>query len=218
MAIVEGPTDICNLALDAIGQTGISDVENPSTTTEEIMARHYDTVRRQLLSDWVWNFAKKRQLLSRSGSGLFDYADAYALPNDFLRFISVNGFDEVTAERDYDIEGRNLLLNNGGAPTIRARYIRDVTDPQEMSAQFINIFALTLAVRVSYKFTLKKSLLEQLKQELAADLMKAVSVDGQQRPPRRVQRSKYLSARRTMSGGSGYYANANYDAELIEGP
>lgn len=214
---IEGPTDIANLALDAIGQTNISDVENPSTTTEEIMARHYDQVRRQVLSDWVWNFAKWREKISRSGTPAFDFADAYALPNDYLRYLSVNGYNELTFEQDYDLSGRDLLLNNGGAPTVNLRYIRDVKDPNLMSAQFINVFALTLAVRVSYKFTLKKGLLEQVKQELAADLMKAVSVDGQMRPPKRVQRSKFLGARRLM-GGDSYYANPNYDAELIEGP
>lgn len=201
------PIDVCNLALDFLGQTPIASIDTPTTSAEEICARHYDQVRRQLLREWVWNFAKRRVSLSRIGAPGFDFADEYALPNDCLRVLSVGGDVEVAQEKNFDIQGRSILLNNGGAASTTLRYIADVTNPQEMDATFINLLALALALKISYKFTLKKGLTDQLSQQYAADLPKAVTIDGQERPPRRIQRSKYLTARRVHSTTTAYPTN-----------
>jgi len=200
------PVEICNLALDFLGQPSIADIEAPSTAAEGICARHYDQVRRQLLREWVWNFAKKRVTIFRSGTPAFDFADQYALPNDFVRFLSAGGDREIDQGLDYDIEGRNLLTNSGGAASIGLRYIYDVKDPQQMDAAFINLLALALALKIGYKFTLKKGLVEQLSAQYAADLPKGISIDGQERPPRRIQRSKYHRAR--LIGSTGNVADA----------
>lgn len=180
----------------------MANIEAPTTPAEGVCARHYDQVRRQLLREWVWNFAKKRVTIFRSGTPAFDFADQYPLPNDFIRFLSVGGTREVDQGRDYDIEGRNLLMNNGGAASIGLRYIYDVKDPQQFDAAFINLLALALSLKIAYKFTLKKGLVEQLSAQYAADLPKGISIDGQERPPIRVQRSKYLRARQIGSTGN----------------
>lgn len=205
MAIATSAVDICNLALDLLSQTPVVDIDAPTTREEEICARHYDKVRRQLLRDWVWNFAKKRVMLSRSGTPEFDFADEYVLPNDCLRVLSVAGESEIFQEKDYDIEGRNILLNNGGAASVGLRYIADITNPQLMDAGFINVFSQALALSMAYKFSLKKGLVEQIANQYRLDLPKAVSIDGQERPPRRIQRSKYHRAR--LMGSSGIYAD-----------
>lgn len=202
MAEINAAVDICNLALSHLGQKPISGIDSPETQAEAVCALHYNPTRRRLLRDWVWNCAKKRVTLSRTGTPEFDFTDAYALPNDFVRFLSVGGEYEVDQERDYDIEGSTLLINNDGAASAKMRYIYDLKDVKKMDASFIDTLALLLAVRMSYAFTLKKGLRDELRDMLKEELPKAVTVDGQERPPRRIQRSKYLSARRTGSVSS----------------
>lgn len=214
---INAAVDICNLALSHLGQNRISDIENPQTASEETMALHYDQVRRLCIEDWTWKFARKRAVVSRDAANEpeFDYADAYQMPNDCVRVISVNGDREIDYDPNIDIEGRHILMNNGGAATINLRYMADISDVKKMPARFINVFALTLALKTAYAYTLKKGLVEQLSEQLKLDLPKAVSVDGQQRPPKRVQKSKYIAARRL--GHSSLYANPLYDAEIVEG-
>jgi hypothetical protein len=197
MSLPLAPVDIVNLALDHLSQPPITSIDAPTTPEEEICARWYDQVRQMLLREYVWNFAKKRATITRAGDPEFDFDDKYTLPNDCLRVLSIQGDIEVAQEQDYDIEGRYILLNNGGGSSITLRYISDVTDIQQWDVLFKNIVVLTLALRLAYKFTLKKGVVEQINALLKLDLAKAVSVDGQERPPRRIQRSKYLNARRS---------------------
>ncbi len=192
--------DICNMALDHIGQASVSDIDSPSTVEEETCARWYDHTRRSLLRDYVWNFAKRRATISRTGTPLFDWADSYQLPNDFVRFLSVKGEIEVTRETDYDIEGDQIQLNNGGAASTSLRYIYDSQTPTEWDSLFINVLALSLAYNMAYAFTLKKGVVSTVSDKLTLALPKAITVDGQERPARRVQRSKYLTKRRLGIG------------------
>lgn len=196
---VSAPTtdvDICNIALDHLGQPPVNSIENPTSTQEYILQRHYAKVRRSLLRQYVWNFAKARAMVSRAGTPEFDYEDEYQLPNDCVRILSVGGERETTYKREYDIEGRKLLLNNGGESTLKLRYIKDVTNVTLWDALFVELMTYMLAEALAYKVTLKKGVKEQITEHIKLLLSKAISIDGQERPPRRVQRSVYLTARR----------------------
>lgn len=199
MTTIISNSGICNLALDYLGERGnVSDIENPTTDEEIVMARHYDTVRRGLLREYIWNFAKKRATISRTGTPSFDYADEYLLPADCVRLLSISNSDVSyqSLRRDYDIEERKLLINASGAVSLRVRYIYDHTDVSKWDSLFLRLMALYLAEAVAYKFTLKKGVTEQINGMIAQLIPKTVSIDGQERPPRRIQRSKYISARR----------------------
>lgn len=199
--------DIINLALDLIGQKPISTIDAPTTEMETIAARWYDQVRRSLLREYVWNFAKARRVLARSGTPAFDYDDEYALPNDFLRFLSIGGDWEEVQELDYDIVGRCIQLDNDGSNSLKLRYIKDETVVTKFDPLFISLLSLNLALKLSYKVTLRKGVRDQVSQLLAIETPKAVSVDGQERPPRRIQRSKWMRMRRYggYAGVAGKY-------------
>ena len=200
-AVPASEVEICNLALDRFGERPIANIDNPQTTAEITMARHFAQVRQELLRKYVWNFGKKRASISRSGTPEFDYADKYQLPNDFVRLLSVNGDTEVQQSKDYDIEGRELLIDASGAASIKIRYIKDVTDVSQWDSLFRTCMILSLALATAYQFTKKKALVDQINGLLAAELPDAVSIDGQEKPPVRIQRSKYLAARQ-MGGYS----------------
>ena len=187
------PVEVCNLALDYIGEKPIASIEAPTSTQEETMLRWYDHVRLTVLREYVWNFAQQYATLARSGDGDAQYADAYLLPNDCVRVNTV-GSDRYNPITCFDIIDRTIHASEGNSLNIW--YNRSVTEVTYMDSLFVNIFALRLALKVAYKFTKKKSVVEMVSGMLAAEESKAASVDGQERPPRRIQHSKYLTARK----------------------
>ncbi len=206
MTSISNPVNICNMALDQLRQrTRVSSITEPTTETEATMAQWYDITRQALLREYIWRFAKARKTISRTGSPEFDWASAYRAPNDFIRLLSVNGHTEVHQYQDYDIEGRDILLQNNN-PTINIRYIRDCEDVALFDPLFKMMLAYQLAWNVSYKFTLQKGVKEDISKYLAMQEPKLATINAQERPPIRIQRSKFLNARGGGNyGGNGYF-------------
>ena len=206
MAAPTSPVDICNLALDHVGDLPISSVEVPTDARGEVMARWYDQTRRSVLREYCWNFAQKYTTLARTGDGEGPHDDKYLMPADCVR-LNVVGTDIYDRIEDYDISGRYIHTSAGASLAIR--YNRDIDQVSQMDVLFINILAMRLAIKIAYKMSKKKSIVEMLEGLLSREEGKAISVDGQERPPRRVQRSKYLEARRGgggWTGGNRYYS------------
>ena len=142
-------TSICNMALSRIGASRIEDYENEASI-EAIQCRlHYPQTRDALLRSHFWRFAKSRATLSQDGdTPEFQWDYQYALPNDFLRMISVyTDSNEVAGStiETYELEGKMLLSNE---ETIEIRYIRKVTDPTEFDSLFVEILYLWLALKL----------------------------------------------------------------------
>lgn len=206
---------ICNLALDALGEAPITSIESPSTDLEETMARWYDIMRLTVLREQVWNFAQKYRVLPRTGGGEGGFADAYALPNDFVRLNSI-GEDPYFPITDYemsidDSSRRVIYASNGD--TLPIRYNRDITKVGLMDPLFVTYFALRLALEVAYTVNKKASIIDKIVSRIAQAEPKTVSVDGQERVPRRIQNSKYLAARRWSYGlwGSDRYRESDFE-------
>ncbi len=201
MAAPNSKVKICNLSMDHLKQSAVVvNIDTPEGHEEEVCSRWYDATRRKLLRGHPWLFAKTRKVLSRNATApAFGYADAYDLPNDFLnlRFI---GNDAISSYNwEYDIEGRQILIDNGGAATLNIGYTRDEEDVTKFDAIFVTVFALELAKKISYKFTLKPSVLAMISNELKEEKIEAKAINGQDRPPKRVQRSKWITARKSLS-------------------
>lgn len=211
MSAPSAAVDICNLALDYLGQQPISSIEVPESQTEEIMARWYDHTRQICLREYVWNFATKYQVIPRTGAGSAYFVDAYSKPNDFIRLLGIGERRDLPTYLDYEITEGTIMVTNGGDNGLSIWYTKDVTNVASFDPLFVNIFALRLALKVSYKFTLKKGMVDLLNGMLKVEEAKATSVDGQERPPRRVQESKYHRARRGI--GYGQAASRYYEFE-----
>lgn len=207
MGAPASPVDICNMAADLIGEAPINVIDPPNTETEKLFARHYDQVRQECLTEFDFNFSKKRDTCSLdstwTGSTKFDYDDRYTLPNDCLKVLSVGGESEIEYEADFDISERYILIDNSGAASLAIRYVADVTDVSKMSAGFRVVFIHKLALRCCFQLTKKAKVQEALDALLEREMPWAVSVDGQERPPRRRQRSKYrdIRTRNSTIGG-----------------
>lgn len=204
MGAPQSAIEICNMALAHIGEPPIDTIDPPVTEREEIVALQYDDARQNVLRQFVWNFAKCRANISRSDTPAFDYEDMYALPADFIRLLSVGGSDfEVGQTLDYDIEGRSILINAGGADTIPLRYIKDEELVTTWDPLFRKLVILTLAMQLAFQITGKKEIVAQVESLLTREMPGAASVDGQEVPPKRIQRSRALDARRMGSISPG---------------
>jgi len=199
--------DICNLAMSMIGQSvEITSITDPKTPNEVVLSKWYDQERLCLLREYVWNFAKKKQLCARvSDTPAFDYTDQYALPNKFVRLLSIGGMSVTDYDLDYELEGGYIQMNNSGANSIQLRYISDEENVALFDSLFVNVLTMRIALKIAYKFTAKTSIVNSIGKELAIAEGRAASLDGQERPPRIRRSSKIISRRR--SGVSSYYTD-----------
>lgn len=202
MSAPTAPVEICSLALEYLSDVAITSIDDPQTTPEHIMARWYDMTRRSLLRQHPWNFAIRRTNIAReSADPAFGYTDAYTLPNDFLRFIEIKGYDGESDVTDYEIEDGQLLCNNSGG-VLYIRYVYDATLVGKFDSLFVDVLALELAMRCCRKVTGSNDLIAGLKEILKDIKADAQTIDGQERPPRRVERSKWKAARARAFSGS----------------
>lgn len=205
MATSTSKLDICNRALLKLKEAPVSSIDSPTRPQEVTLSACYDDIRQSLLRNYVWNFAWKQANISRTGTPLFEFADAYQLPNDCLRVLAVGGDYEEWQSKRYRQSGRQIYINGDGANSIKLRYIQDVTDISQWDPLAKQMLVTMLALEVAYSFTGKEKVVERLKDDLARITPDAISVDGQEVPVLRIQKSKYRAARRNLR-----YANDGY--------
>lgn len=197
--------DICNLALDLLSAGTVTDIDIPSSDIAVILSRWYDSTRRALLRQHIWNFAKKRATLTRGGTPEFGYPDYYNLPNDFLRLAFI-GDDLIKDYRTvYELEGRKILIDNSGSDSLNVGYIRDAKDVPEFDSLFIELLSYQLAVNIAFKITTKNTAVARVKTLKDELRQMAATIDGQERPPVRVESSRFSGSRQRMSTGASQY-------------
>jgi hypothetical protein len=201
MAVPTSPIHICNLALDRIGQRAITSIDSPTTPEEDVCARHYDVTRRELLRRFIFNFSKKYRVLTADSTKTpaFGYDTAYLLPADFIRLMALG---DVTIDGDtpanlYDVAEGYIFTDSGDAEDggLNMLYVCDFTTVAKFDALFVKLFALQLAADMAYRFTLKPSLVQGVLAELSDVALAAAAVAGQEKPPRRIERSKWRGVR-----------------------
>jgi hypothetical protein len=202
MPAVLSEVELCNMALDLLKVPPITNIRDPKTQDESICSRWYDTTRRQVLRAHPWNFAKARGTLSRNATApAFGYADKYALPNDFIRLRFIGDDIDTLQSVDYQIEEGFILMDNGGASSLNIGYIKDQTNVVKYDELFKSYLAQQMAYNMAYAFSGKETLRQGIKKMLDDTRMEARAINGQDNPPRRITRSKFMGARRIYSSG-----------------
>jgi len=195
-------TEICNLALDHLNQAPIVSITAPNLQRiESICARWYDVSRRSCLRMHTWNESQKRvSLAALSTTPEFEYSHEYQLPPDYIRLTMIGPCNEI---KDYAIDGTKLLCREGGP--LDFRYVFDNDVVETFSPLFVDLLALELALNLAYPITANINNVQRIKAMRDEKRGEAFSVDGQERPPRRVERSNFIRARRRIgSYGSPY--------------
>jgi hypothetical protein len=138
---------ICNQALARVGQSPIVNIDDDDRLSR-ICKLHYVPKRDALLREYRWKFAIARASLPASLTPpLFGFANAYVLPVDCLRVLSVGDVDpEWEPDQAYQWEREGDTIVTDLSAPLEIRYIRRVTDETRFDASFVDAFALYLAM------------------------------------------------------------------------
>lgn len=209
---------MCNLALDLIKETTISVLTGAGVTkTEALCARWYDVIRQSVLSAYNWNFALLSYEIPRGGTpGVSDYPDYYIFPNDYLKLRAIEDPRVPLSRKIYEIQGRTLLYNNGGAATLPVWYTTDETDITKWPALFIKLLSEELALVLGKKLTARPSILKDIKEDLAETRRLARAIDGQMRPPKRYESSRIVNAGLSLSSNRTVAGDYEFPAGMQE--
>lgn len=155
---------ICNSALIKIGAASIVSLTE-GTRNATACNEQYAKLRDGLLRAHLWNFAMGRVKLAQlSGTPVSEFDYHYQLPSDWLRTVAVHDNDAGQGTVEYRIEGRTLLSD---ASEIWLKYIKQVTDPNEMTPDFretlASMMAMELAVPIAQSNTLKQLMRDEFR-------------------------------------------------------
>ena len=181
--------EICNLAMNRLGQDPITSLADDSKRAS-LVNTSYARIRDEMLTGYVWGFARKRVNLAPNAippAFITDYSNAFDLPGDYLALESLGDYTQ-----DYLIEGGQILSNANPLPL---RYVARVTDPNLMSPLFRKCFGLQLAVDLCKALTGDSTLKEAIQQELRHDLAMARTSDAQSEGDGRLPEDTWLLVR-----------------------
>lgn len=204
------PVAICRLALSQLKQDDnvVVNIDSPTSDLEYLLKRHYPQVRRATLRSHPWNFAIKRVILAANATApIFGFTTAFDLPADFIRYLSrhddsgipiTGAFLEGT---DYEIEDGQFLTSSTvtTSTALNMRYIFDQEDLHKWDPLAIDLFVLNLALKLAPELKSAPRSIQNIKDQLRELKAEAKAIDGQERPPKRIQKSKFLQARRGRS-------------------
>ena len=182
MASISTEEDVVNLALSRIGAKSISDLDN-DTTVEAVEARRvYYNDRDTILRGGAWSFCTKRAQLTDSGQDPgFGWDNAFLLPSDFWRVISVHATSAEKDQPEYKMEVQEISSVNTkviliNSTTCYLRYIFKETDPSKWDALFQDALAWRVAASLALAIPVTVSTFDVLntKAERALSLAKSV--------------------------------------------
>lgn len=193
---INSKTDICNMALQHLGNFGsVNNIDNPATDKEKVFSLWYDNTLKTLLKSTMPNFALKRDILAAAVVPVkFGYKNAYPLPNDCLKLLGIDDIDRKLEYR-YTVEGGFIYTDDDFPDGMPIRYVAFIQDVNSMSPEFIDTFAIQLAHNAALPITQdinKKQLMAQLLTRAIANL---TGVNAQENLPVRRSESRFRAAR-----------------------
>lgn len=168
MASPETKTDILNMALGRIGSKKLT-VAQITANTDPVAIKGnliYEQTRDALIRSHWWRFAAARAELSATTTPDFEWDYAYTLPDDFLAMRSIyedNNTIKNNTIYSYTLEG-NLLLSDES--TVEIRYTKKVETVTSFDDLFIEVFVISLALKLAMSIGQDRKLYALLKEEL----------------------------------------------------
>lgn len=189
-------TDVVNAGLRFIGAariTSLSDGTNNANIANDI----YEEVRDDLLRSHPWNFATKRSTLAQSGTDPdFEFDNAFVLPADWLRNVSVHDNEAghgTVLYRTEEVGGQRCIVTS--ADDIYLRYVYQVTDPNLMAADFRRALELALARDMAIPIASSNTLRQDFEKRADRALARARSADAMGAFPELRPRGSWANAR-----------------------
>lgn len=170
--------EICNEALIGIGEdtiVALTDDNKPA----RLLTRLYERSRDQLLRAHPWNFATARVALAQNtGTPVYEYSLAYQLPQDCLRVLDIDASLDYI-EPDYAVEGDQLLCDY---TAVSIKYIKRITDPNIMSADFRTLLSAFLSKKLAIPLTDSRTRYNDAKDNYDEELMRVRHTDAIETP------------------------------------
>lgn len=180
--------EICNIALQRIGQRPIQSVDENSNEAYTCRT-FYDQARLSSLRSHPWNFALKSQLLALLEDAEDDWTYAYQLPSDCLRAVKIvisAGLDPAA----FEVRGAMLLTDQEDA---KLQYVYNLEDPSLFSPEFTEALTYRLASDIAVPITGRVDYMQSMMQGFMTSAAKAGASDGNER--RQKQETTLKSAR-----------------------
>jgi len=196
--------DICNMALGEVGEVALTSLGEDSTVAE-LCRRFIGPAVREVLNRGHWKCARtgaelaKLSLPADEKRGI-GWAQAYQLPEDYIRIVSFNEVDSWDRWRElFEVRGDWLLTD---LPSVHVVYIRDLSargeDVHLMPPLLTKAVALALAAKLAWPLQQGRALKESLEQscEIAIRQAKASGANEEFMPRQNLaQGSRWLGAR-----------------------
>lgn len=197
MARVTTKTGVANLAITLLKGNPVTSIEPPDKGSKaaKLAAQWYDDARREALSETDWDFALKRVQVSASAAPAFGWSASYQLPSDFIRIATIGDEDNPLTSDDFKVEGGFILCNEPSP--INLRYVHDIEDVTKFTPKFLMAFAKKLSSYMSAALTGSLNMAAGLGELADEDMSNAKTLDAQQTPPKKVQRSRWAAAKVT---------------------
>ena len=202
MARATTKTMISNMALSSLKVDAVTGIDPPDRNSKaaKLCNRWYDECRRECLAETVWDFAVERVTLPSTTAPAFGrYANRFLLPSDFIRIAFIG--DEDNPETDYTIE-KGHILTNLSAP-LNLGYVFDQEDIALFTPKFISLLAANMARKMAYELTGNRSMVAEKETAYTDILSDGKTLDAQQNPPKKVQRSKWKMAKEGLYSAGG---------------
>jgi hypothetical protein len=192
---VNGKSDICNLGLSTLGNYGtVSDIDTPTNDKEIVFSQWYDICRQFTLKLMMPNFALGREVVAQDGnSPAFGYVNQFDKPTNCLKVLGIGEVKDK--ENNYAVEGEKILTNENFDSGMPVRFIKDITDVNKFSPEYVLLLADYLAAYTCMAITQDAAKAEKLKTALPAQINVASGLNAQENMPIRINRSKYRDAR-----------------------
>ena len=195
--------DICNYALNMLGASTISALDENSKVAR-IINQRFEGARDYVFREHNWNSLVRRAELSQSTEApVYEYQYQYALPVDpyCLRVLEFSNGSmsypqdnmmTTTGGPVFVIEGRNLLTDEG---TAKIKYIARITDPNQYDSGLIETLASFLASDICYAVTGSTSLVQVTYAKYEQVLRNARHTDATEGAASRLEASDFIEAR-----------------------
>lgn len=173
-------TDVINIALREVGAERITSLADKNSKSANVANDVYTHKRDTLLRGHSWNFATVRVKLAKlAGEPVFEFDNAFAVPFDWMRNVSVHDNDAGHGTVRYKAEfqdGQRVILAN--TDDIWLRYVKRVTDPNFMTEDFIEALVYALATVFAIPLASSRTLRDEMRVEARSWLAAARSSDA----------------------------------------
>ena len=186
--------DIANNALSILGGSTISSLTE-DTKNARICNQRFENVRNRVFRGHPWNCLIKRvQLAENSTAPVVEFANAFALPSDFLRVLKIhNGTtDSVASDMPYKVEGKNIIKDES---TVYLVYVSKDKDPTNYYTYLYEVLAYQLAADMAYAITNNATLAKNLLVDADEKLREARFVDSIENSTDTVEANEFTDAR-----------------------